>query len=171
MCCEFELSPDVVDSQKSGQLRCCSISQTSAGWFFFFFFFFFSLYRHIWFLKDALSQKPIHILTINTSNDSVWAHALTHTALDLISSCTSCVVIAGVRILIFNQKNWAFSPNIDMRVKSWPVLKIAFKAMCASSFAFQVKPAHRSCATKWNQHTSDTRLNIHLSVLLWWLCF
>lgn len=58
-------SLDEVDSQKSGLLRCCSTSQTSAECFFFFCFF--PLHRHTWFLKDAPSQALIHIHTINSS--------------------------------------------------------------------------------------------------------
>lgn len=60
------------------------------------------LHRSIWFLKHALSQKLIHILTINTYNESLGAHVLTHTAPDLISCHASCAIILGVKYLFLS---------------------------------------------------------------------
>lgn len=54
------------------------------------------LRRHIWFLKDALSKNLIRILTINTSNESLFAHMLACTIPDLISWRTSCAVPSSI---------------------------------------------------------------------------
>lgn len=54
------------------------------------------LRRHIWFLKDALSKNLIRVLTINTSNESLFAHMLACTIPDLISWRTSCAVPSSI---------------------------------------------------------------------------
>lgn len=65
--CELELAPLMKLIHRN--LACYAVAQPVRHLLpgFFSSFFFFSLHRDIWFLKDALSQKLIHILTINSS--------------------------------------------------------------------------------------------------------
>lgn len=85
------------------------------------------LHWSIWFLKHALSQKLIHILTINTYNESPGPYTLSHTAPELISCRASCAFVLTVKYLFPSihtfEKNgscsWTLSHQSNNRGGLW----------------------------------------------------